>query len=91
MCNEFCGPFVGGLLVAVGSAVALGMPIGTGAIGLLAEVVGMRAAFLVFATAVLIAIPPFLRTVTPDVLAGVERARQRQLAEHRTASDPRER
>ncbi len=48
------------------------MPVGAGAVGLLAEFFGMRAALLVFAVAVLATIPPFLRTVTPQVLAGVE-------------------
>ncbi|RRO17090.1 MFS transporter [Saccharopolyspora rhizosphaerae] len=57
------------------------MPVGAGVAGLLAEMVGMRVAFTAFALAVLITIPPFLRTVTPQVLAGVERARQEQLAE----------
>ncbi|GAB3677941.1 MFS transporter [Saccharopolyspora tripterygii] len=66
------------------------MPVGAGAVGLLAEFLGMRAAFIVFAIAVLITIPPFLRTVTPQVLAGVEKAKQDQLAEHRTGSAPQE-
>lgn len=66
------------------------MPVGAGAVGLLAEFLGMRTALIVFAVAVLITIPPFLRTVTPQVLAGVEEAKQRQLAEHRATSDSRE-
>ncbi|RKT82192.1 Predicted arabinose efflux permease, MFS family [Saccharopolyspora antimicrobica] len=56
------------------------MPIGAGLVGLLAEIFGMRAAFIIFAVAVLITIPPFLRTVTPQVLAAVDEAKQRQIA-----------
>lgn len=56
------------------------LPVGAGAVGLLAEFFGMRAALIVFAVAVLATIPPFLRTVTPQVLAGVE-----ELGEVRTA------
>ncbi|WP_406689460.1 MFS transporter [Saccharopolyspora sp. ID03-671] len=44
------------------------MPVGAGAVGVLAELLGMRAAFVVFALTVLLTIPPFLRTVTPAVL-----------------------
>jgi hypothetical protein len=57
------------------------MPVGAGVGGLLAEFAGMRAAFAVFALAVLITMPVFLRSVTPQVLAGVEEAKRRQLAE----------
>ncbi|MEV5540660.1 MFS transporter [Saccharopolyspora shandongensis] len=57
------------------------MPVGAGVVGLLAEFFGMRAAFIVFAVAVLITVPAFLRTVTPQVLADVEAAKRRQLAE----------
>lgn len=57
------------------------MPIGAGAVGLLAEVFGMQAAFLVFAVAVLVAVVPFLWTVTPEVLQSVERAKAGQLTE----------
>ncbi|MER7083177.1 Predicted arabinose efflux permease, MFS family [Saccharopolyspora kobensis] len=55
------------------------MPIGAGLVGLLAEIFGMRAAFVIFAVAVLITIPPFLRTVTPQVLAAVDEAKRRQI------------
>ncbi|GAB3680604.1 MFS transporter [Saccharopolyspora tripterygii] len=48
------------------------MPVGAGSVGLLGELFGMRAALAVFAVAVLITIPPFLRTMTPQVLASVE-------------------
>jgi MFS family permease len=48
------------------------MPIGAGVVGLLAELAGLRIAFAVFALAVLITIPAFLRTVTPRVLAHAE-------------------
>ncbi|WP_424186710.1 MFS transporter [Actinokineospora sp. G85] len=57
------------------------MPVGAGAVGLLAEWFGMQTAFLFFAVAVLAIIIPFLRTVTPEVLEGVERAKRRQMAE----------
>ncbi|WP_207918850.1 MFS transporter [Saccharopolyspora karakumensis] len=52
------------------------MPVGAGAVGLLAEFFGMRAALIVFAVAVLATIPPFLRTVTPQVLASVRGGEQ---------------
>lgn len=45
------------------------MPLGAGLVGLLAEWVGLRAAFVVFAIATLALIVPFLRTVTPAALA----------------------
>ncbi|MBZ4322345.1 MFS transporter [Streptomyces sp. SCA2-4] len=44
------------------------MPLGAGAAGLLAQGFGERAAFLVFAAAVALTVPPFLRTVTPERL-----------------------
>lgn len=48
------------------------MPIGAGSVGLLAELAGMRTAFAVFALAVAITVPFFLRTVTPHTLAHAE-------------------
>lgn len=55
------------------------MPVGAAAVGLLAEFFGAQAAFTVFAVVVLATVVPFLRTVTQDVLDGVEQAKQRQL------------
>lgn len=52
---------------------------------LLAEFSGGQAAFGVFAVVVLATVVPFLRTVTPQVLDGVEQAKQRQLAEEEHA------
>jgi MFS family permease len=45
------------------------MPLGAGLVGVLAEWLGMRAAFAVFAVATLLIVVPFLRTVTPAALA----------------------
>ncbi|WP_260615504.1 MFS transporter [Microbispora sp. KK1-11] len=50
------------------------MPLGAGLVGLLAEWFGMRTAFAVFATAALLTIIPFLRTMTPGALAEADRA-----------------
>ncbi|NBE50748.1 MFS transporter [Streptomyces boluensis] len=47
------------------------MPVGAGLMGLLAEWLGMRTAFLLFAAAAAVTIVPFLRVVTPGTLAGV--------------------
>jgi MFS family permease len=47
------------------------MPLGAGLIGVLAEIVGLRAAFVVFAAATLVLIVPFLRTMTTSALAEV--------------------
>ncbi|MGK5641105.1 MFS transporter [Streptomyces sp. URMC 126] len=47
------------------------MPLGAGAAGLLAQGCGERAAFLFFAAAVALAVPPFLRTVTAERLRRV--------------------
>ncbi len=49
------------------------MPLGAALVGVLAEVVGVRVAFGVFAVAVLLAVVPFLRVVTPAALAAVPR------------------
>ncbi|MFE1168419.1 MFS transporter [Nocardiopsis sp. NPDC058789] len=49
------------------------MPLGAALVGLLAEVVGVRAAFAVFAVAALLTVIPFLRVVTPAALAAVPR------------------
>ncbi|PWV46757.1 MFS transporter [Nocardiopsis sp. L17-MgMaSL7] len=49
------------------------MPLGAALVGVLAEVVGVRAAFGVFAVAALLAVVPFLRVVTPAALAAVPR------------------
>ncbi|MEE1790892.1 MFS transporter [Streptomyces sp. BE308] len=45
-----------------------GMPVGAALIGVLAEWFGIRAAFLVFAAAIALTIPPFLRIVTTGEL-----------------------
>ncbi|WP_329418007.1 MFS transporter (plasmid) [Streptomyces sp. NBC_00704] len=45
------------------------MPIGAGAMGLLAEWIGLRLAFLVFAAFVAVAVVPFLRVLTRPALA----------------------
>ncbi|MFC7309279.1 MFS transporter [Streptomyces monticola] len=47
------------------------LPIGAGLMGLLAEWLGMRTAFLLFAAAAAVTIVPFLRVVTPGALAEV--------------------
>jgi len=47
------------------------MPLGAGAVGLLAEFAGTRAAFGVFGAAALLAVVPFLRVVTREALAAV--------------------
>lgn len=47
------------------------MPLGAGAMGLLAEWCGLRTAFLVFAVSVAVTVPPFLRVVTRATLAEV--------------------
>ncbi|MBC2878962.1 MULTISPECIES: MFS transporter [Streptomyces] len=47
------------------------MPLGAGAAGLLAQGFGERTAFLVFAAAVVVTVPPFLRTATPERLRKV--------------------
>ncbi|WP_104479040.1 MFS transporter [Actinokineospora auranticolor] len=57
------------------------MPIGAGLVGVLAEWFGIQTAFLFFAIAVVAIVIPFLRTVTPEVMDRVERAKRRQLAE----------
>ncbi|MEU6556303.1 MFS transporter [Streptomyces sp. NPDC046915] len=53
------------------------MPIGAGVMGLLAEWLGLRLAFMVFAASVALTVPPFLRVLTRPALAevfGEERA-----------------
>lgn len=45
-----------------------GMPVGAALIGVLAEWFGIRAAFLVFAAAIALTVPPFLRVVTTGEL-----------------------
>ncbi|WP_333740260.1 MFS transporter [Streptomyces sp. IBSBF 2806] len=45
------------------------MPIGAGAMGLLAEWLGLRLAFLVFAASVAVTVVPFLRVLTRSALA----------------------
>ncbi|MFD3688826.1 MFS transporter [Nocardiopsis sp. NPDC058631] len=47
------------------------MPLGAGAVGLLAEFAGTEAAFGVFGAAALLAVVPFLRVVTREALAAV--------------------
>ncbi|MGW7822095.1 MFS transporter [Streptomyces puniciscabiei] len=47
------------------------MPIGAGAMGLLAEWLGLRPAFLVFAASVAVTVVPFLRVLTRPALAEV--------------------
>jgi MFS family permease len=44
------------------------LPVGSGLIGVLAEIFGLRAAFLPFAAAVALLIIPFLRVITPSAL-----------------------
>lgn len=48
------------------------MPVGSGLVGALAEVFGLRAAFLPFALAVALLIVPFLRVITPAALRQVD-------------------
>ncbi|MGK5629295.1 MFS transporter [Streptomyces sp. URMC 123] len=66
----------GGMLGRYNAAARLfswgAMPLGAGLVGVLAEWVGMRAAFAVFAVATVLIIVPFLRTVTPKALAEVD-------------------
>ncbi|MEU6392405.1 MFS transporter [Streptomyces sp. NPDC046939] len=45
------------------------MPVGAGAMGLLAEWFGLRVAFAVFAVSVALTVPPFLRVLTRPVLS----------------------
>ncbi|MEU3018721.1 MFS transporter [Nocardiopsis sp. NPDC007018] len=49
------------------------MPLGAALVGVLAELVGIRAAFAFFAVAALLTVVPFLRVVTPAALAAVPR------------------
>lgn len=49
------------------------MPLGAALVGVLAELVGVRAAFGFFALAALATVVPFLRVVTPAALAAVPR------------------
>ncbi len=46
------------------------LPLGAGLGGVLAELVGLRAAFVVFAVATLVLVVPFLRTFRDDVVPG---------------------
>lgn len=50
------------------------LPIGAGLVGLLAEYVGMRVAFVPFALLTLVMVVPFLRHITPAAIAAAERA-----------------
>ncbi|MEU1722585.1 MFS transporter [Nonomuraea sp. NPDC005692] len=50
------------------------MPLGAGLVGLLAQWLGMQAAFTLFAVAALAVIVPFLKTATPAALAAADAA-----------------
>lgn len=45
------------------------LPVGAGLSGLLAELTGLRATFLVFAVATLVLVVPYLRTFRDDVVS----------------------
>jgi predicted MFS family arabinose efflux permease len=65
------------------------LPIGSGLVGVFADLVGVRASFLPFAVAVALLVVPFLRILTPQAITAAEKTHQPHCPHHRSENTPR--